>query len=545
MTTSSTARADASFQEQVHRQWRDWRAYLQAHLTMLEAQSAERQVAFERADALEEQIAQAQRSLALLPAGQRVLFDGIREERRQRTQEAVEAAAAANGQTRAADPDQIERQTLELLLAEAEGLAEGQDRVSGWGDVPLPGDGGAQWYRVNVQALLEAPSAAAYAVGQHNPDDTRRRIMLAGLIGVATVIFLVVWFLWPRGTPRQGGDENSAVLVNGTPTTTWSASSATLATQRGEAVVVDLAPVAGDAWPSVAKDAQTGFWREGAVAPVTVCIHGSLLADATSLRLAGGGEVPQRLYLLSPARGLEPDLLVEPCAGSSPPRYGTFQRLELPSVTAIGQTAVLADEARVSVEGITIVGPGEEPGLPAGTARIVVTVSGPSLDWPAYAPTLLLASGESIQSPEVLTTAQGAQLRYITPLPASELEVAWSLRSPDTGQSARWRMRLPAPPDRATVVRRAIAVPSVEVKLGQPSVLEITVTNRGGEPIQLTASDIVLTQGSQQLTVPDLAGLQRPLAGGERRVLELPLAESLRSSALTLTIGSARFAIEP
>lgn len=541
---TATARADASFQEQVHRQWRDWRAYLQAHLTLLEAQSAERQVAFERADALEEQIAQAQRSLALLPAGQRTIFDGIREERRQRTQEAAEAAAAANGQTRAVDPDQIERQTLELLLAEAEGLAEGQDRVAGWGDVPLPVDGGAQWYRVNVQALLEAPSAAAYAVGQSSVDDTRRRIMLAGLISVSTVIFLVVWFLWPRGDVRQADDVNSFVLVSGTPTTTWPVASATLITQAGEQVV-DLAPALGNTWPAVAKDAQTGFWRDGAVAPVTVCIPGPLLADATSLRLAGDGDVPERLYLLSAARGSGADLLVEPCAGSLPPRYGTFQRLEPRPITPLGQTATLAKDVQVTVGGIAIVGPGEEPGLPAGTARIVITVSSPPLDWPAYAPTLLLASGESIQSPEVLTTAEGAQFRYITPLPAGELEVAWSLRAPDSGLSARWRTRLPAPPDRATVVRQAIAVPSVAVQPGQPVKLAITVINRGGEPIQFTASDIVLAQGGQQLTVPDLAALQRPLAAGEQRVLELPLPENLHSSALTLTIGSARFAIEP
>lgn len=545
MTTSSIARADASFQEQVHRQWRDWRAYLQAHLTLLEAQSAERQNAFERADTLEEQIAQAQRSLAMLPAGQRALFDSIREERRQRTQEAAEAAAAGNGHSRAADPDQVERQTLHALLAEAEGLAEGQDRVAGWGDVPLPVDGGAQWYRVNVQALLEAPSAAAYAAGQLNVDDTRKRIMLAGLLGAATVIFLVVWFLWPRGDAPQIAGITPAVLVNGTPTAVWPATAATLTTQNGQQVAVDLAPAGAGAWPSADKNGQTGFWREGSAAPLTLCVPGGLLSDATTLRLVGGGEVPDRLYLLSTAHGSGSDLLVEPCNGAEQPRYGSFQRLDSPPVTAIGQTAVLADEVRVIVDGIELIGPGEEPDLPPATARIVVTVKAPALDWPAYAPTLLLASGESIQSPEVIATADGAQLRYLAPLPTEELEVAWSLRSPETGRSARWRTRLAAPPDRTTVVRQALAVPSVRAKPGHPATLEITVVNRASQPLQLTATDIVLVQGTQPITVPDLAGLQRPLAPGEQRFLELSLPENLRSSALTLIIGSARFAIEP
>ena len=101
MMVSPIARADAAFQEQVHAQWRDWCAYLRAHLTLLDAQAAERQGAFERADSLEEQAAQAERDLARLPAGQRALFDQIHETRRQQVlpRPRGRATTAGNGRS--------------------------------------------------------------------------------------------------------------------------------------------------------------------------------------------------------------------------------------------------------------------------------------------------------------------------------------------------------------------------------------------------------------------------------------------------------------
>jgi hypothetical protein len=142
MTVSPIARADAAFQEQVHAQWREWCAYLRAHLTLLDAQAAERQDAFERADSLEDQITQAERDLSGLGAGQRALFDQIRETRRQQVQIAAESAGqGTSGRERPIDPDVVDRQALVSLLAEAEGTATGGDRLSGWGDVPLMVDG--------------------------------------------------------------------------------------------------------------------------------------------------------------------------------------------------------------------------------------------------------------------------------------------------------------------------------------------------------------------------------------------------------------------
>jgi hypothetical protein len=546
MTSTSLARADASFQEQVHRQWRDWRAYLQAHLTLLEAQTAERQSAFEREDALEEQIGQAQRSLATLPAGQRALFDRLREERRQRMQEAAEASARTQSQTRATDFDQIERQTLTQLLAEAEGLADGPDRTIGWGDVPLQGDDGAQWYRVHVQALLEAPGAAAYASGRPEILDMRRRMMFAGLLSLAGLLFLGVWFLWPRSAARPPAVAEAAILVNDTPVEPWPVRAVTLTLRDGTLLDINLSPTESASWPTVADSAVAGFWRREAVAPIALCLPAALLSEAASLRLLSEAQMPERTYLLSAAQAGQSDLIVEACERGGARRFGTVQAVEMPPLKAIGEAVTIAKTVQITVTQIAIVGPGQEPDLPAGTARVIVTLMAPPIDWPTYAPTLLLASGEVLQSPEVHTTTDGVELRYVASLPTQELEVAWSIVAPASRTAARWRARLTPPPDRQMVVQAALAVRSIRVISTTTSVgIEITLLNQSSSPLLLHASDFTLTQGGQSVTIPDLARLQRPFDPGESRIIEIPLPTHDRASTLNLTIGSARYAIEP
>jgi len=553
MTVSLIARADAAFQEQVHAQWRDWSAYLRAHLTILEAQTAERQGAFERADSLEDQAAQAERDLARLPAGQRTLFDQIHETRRQQVQSAAETARQGNNsRRRPIDPDVVDRQALISLLAEAEGTATGADRLSGWGDVPLMVDGVVQWYRVNVPALTDAPNAAIYAAGRSDGSDIRRRIILSIALVVAMFLFLIVWFLWPR--ERHPAAPNEPLPEgNGAEITVWPVRALELTAANGESWTVPISTTHEAHWPEVAaaQDAPlVGYWRSSAFAPLVVCAPNKTLTSLTSIRLIGGGDVPDRVYAVVATRSSAADLVIEPChAGSDAAaltRYSTLQTIASVAAHRVGESASLDGGVHITVEAISIVGPGQDPTLPANMARVLVQVQAATIDWPAYAPTLLLASGQTVQSPEQIATTDGVELRYLIPLPASDLEVAWSITPPGTDQVLRWRATLVPPPSRDAVMRAALAVQEVKllpVTRGAGFVLRITLVNQGDQPLHLTRDDLALIQGTGRLTIPDLASLQTPLAPNETRALDLPLQDQSFSPPLILTIGAERFQI--
>ena len=555
MSLSPIARADAAFQEQIHAQWRDWRAYLRAHLTLLDAQSAERQGAFERADSLEDQAAQAQHDLGRLPAGQRALFDQIREARRQQAQIAAESTAQNSGsRLRLVDPDAVDRQVLLELLAEAEGTAAGAERQDGWGDVPLTVDGAVQWYRVNVAALLEAPTAATYAAGRADADDIRRRIVLSGALVVGMIIFLLVWFLWPRGPARLVALRDPVPTGNGAAIDVWLVRALQLTAANGEAWTVPISATREPRWPSseVASDAPlVGYWRATAFAPLVVCVPEKNLAGVTSIRLSSGGDVPDRIYAVSAAHNAAIDLVVEPCQPGSDTagltRYGSLKTTSSLKAIGVGESAALPGNAHVTVQAIDMIGPGQDPTLPPNTARVLVRVPAPNLDWPAFAPTLLLASGEAVQSPEQTTTADGVELRYLVPLPAADLSVAWSITLPGTNQVLRWRTTLAPPPGRDTVVRAALSVREVKALApehpGAGFVLRVTLANTSDQPLQLTRDDVTLTQGTSELTIPDLPGLRSPLAPDETRTLDLPLPDETLSSPLVLTVGASRFQI--
>lgn len=553
MTVSPIARADAAFQEQVHAQWRDWCAYLRAHLTLLDAQAAERQGAFERADSLEDQAAQAARELSQIPTAQHALFDQIRETRRQQVQVSAESARQGNsGRLRPIDPDVVDRQALLALLAEAEGTASDPGRVEGWGDVPLMVDGAVQWYRVNVAALTDVPSAANYAAGRADADDIRRRIMLSVALVLGMIIFLGLWFLWPRGRHPAVAHE-PVPTGNGAVIAAWPVRTLKLTAANGESWTVPISATHEAHWPEVAAvpDAPlVGSWRSTAFAPLAVCAPNKTLTGLTSIRVSGGGTIPDRVYSVVTTRSSTVDLIIEPCHAESDAaaltRYATLQTTASLAARKIGESVPLTDKARITVQAIAIVGPGQDPTLPANMARVLVQVQAPQLDWPAYAPTLLLANAQTVQSPEQIAMTDGVELRYLIPLPASDLDVAWSITPPGTDQVLRWRTTLAPPPSRAAVIDAALAVREVKVLPPEPGagvVLRITVANQGHQPLQLARNDLVLTQGTNQLAIPDLASLQTALAPGEVRTLDLPLPDQTFSPPLILTIGAERFQI--
>ena len=445
MTTSSIARADALFQEQIHAQWRDWRSYLKASLTLLEAQAAAAQPVFERAESREEQAAQAERNLTAIPQAQRMLFDRVREERRQQLQIAAETTRS-NGRRQAVDPDAIDRQALTALLEEAEGHAEGDERQAGWGDVPLLVDGAVQWYRVHVPTLLDVPGAAAYAAGNSGGLDLRRRIILSVALGIGALLFLAAWFLWPRGPARSVSAAEPLPVINGTPVPVWAVRSLTLIGSDGAQHEISLG-------------------KPRSAVPLVICIPAAQLQGTTEARLKGEGDTPERIYTLTSAGNTPFDLRIEPCEGVStdhPALAGMLQRVEPLALAEIGAPVTLSEGTSITVQEITIVGLGQDATLPTDAVRVIVRLQAPVLDWPTYAPTLLLADGTVVQSPEQAPIAGGVELRYLVPLPAGELDLAWQVQ-PQSGIVMRWRVTLNPPPDRALVLRKALEIQHAEL----------------------------------------------------------------------------------
>jgi hypothetical protein len=530
MTTSTIARADALFQEQIHAQWRDWRSYLKASLLLLEAQAAASQPVFERAESHEQQAKQAERDLAAIPQAQRMLFDRVREERRQQLQVAAETNRSS-GRRQAVDPDAIDRQALTALLEEAEGHAEGDERQASWGDVPLLVDGAVQWYRVHVPTLLDVPGAAAYAAGGSDGLDLRRRIVLSIALGAGALLFLLVWFLWPHSPARPTSASEPLPVINGTRVPVWTVRSLTLASSDGaqQAIALDKPRLA---------------------VPLVICVPAAQLQSAAEARLRGDGDTPERVYTLSPASIDRADLRIEPCEGIStehPALAGMLQRIEPLPLAEIGVPVALSEDTSITLQAISIVGPGQDGTLPPDSARIIIRIAAPNLDWPTYAPTLLQADGTVVQSPEQVSIEDGIELRYLVPLPAGELELAWQLTLPQSGAVMRWRATLSPPPDRALVLRKALEAQRVELANaeGNSFALQLMLRNSGDGLLTLSRDDLALKRGSEVLPLPDLPELHAPLAPGEARTLTIPLPEIADGAPLVLSVGSYRWQIAP
>jgi hypothetical protein len=547
MTTSSLARAEAVFQEQIHAQWRDWRTYLRARLTLLDVETSSHQAAFERDEAREVEATEARRALAALPPALRGLFDDVREARRQQLLATLESSeGSARAQLR--DLDEIDRQALSVLLAEAEGTADGGERTPDWGDVPLRLDGAIQWYRVHVPTLLGAPGAAAYAAATSASDDLRRRLIVAALLSVGALLFLAVWFLWPRSTPpsRQAVTQPTG---NGTSVSIWPIRVVRLTSSDGTFSTLSVSSTVQLGWPDASDTEGTpiAFWRENILVPLHLCLPPARLASLTGVTLISGGELPDRAYRLSTTRGNTADLVIAPCDAGDAARalYGTLESASLPAALAVGDSVTVGERITITVSDLALVGPGEDPGLPANTARVIVRLRAPPLDWPSYAPTLLLDTGQSLTSPEQTATSDGVELRYLVPLPGGELQAVWSITPPESLESYRWRTTFPPPPSRTEVLRASLTARDLQIdaRPGAGYELSLTLVNEGALPLLIQSSDLLLTQGTSQLAAPDLAELRQPLEPGATRRVTIPLDLSDTSEPLIVTVGAQRFQI--
>lgn len=543
MSISPLERAGAALQEEVHGQWRDWTRYLQAHLTLLDARAAERHVIFERDATLEEKVRAARSALATMPQARRSLFDQLREERRQAVQGAREVAASREGDGRPLDPDAVERQALQALLLEAEGAGD----TSGWGVVPIREGASVTWYEVNVATLRAAPNAATYALGAPEGGSMRTRYVLAGLLVAGGVLFLLVWLLWPRGTTGRGNDAPPPALANGVALAPWPVVGLAVTAPGRDTITLSVIRHQGQATADTAGS-RVAIWYPEHLAPLRLCLPADVLAQADELTLLSGEGQPDRRYTLAPEGVSSADLRLEPCSGNAKPRVATLQEIHTLTDANLDETRSLANGTNVVLTDAQIIGPGDDPTLPTGQARVTLSAETTITDWAAYAPTLLLAGGQELLPAEPPgREGNVTTLRYLIPLPTVDTAIVWSLTPPETGRPVRWRTTLATPPARPAVVRDALTVTNVVPEL-RDSTLNLTITVRNARrlPFVLTPADFQLTRGSTTeplaLAIPEPAVLAAPLAPGATRTLVLtaPIRGALTDSLL-LTVGAARF----
>ena len=82
-------------QVEIEAWWRDWCAYLESHLAVLDARLAGDRAVFERDDATAQQRTLAQQRLQAIAATRRSVFDRVRESLRQAEQVRQESAGRA------------------------------------------------------------------------------------------------------------------------------------------------------------------------------------------------------------------------------------------------------------------------------------------------------------------------------------------------------------------------------------------------------------------------------------------------------------------
>lgn len=541
-TVTAEQRDEARFQEKVASSYHEWLAYLTAQLTLLDVQADQTRVAFERADAREDEERQARARLASLDPTQRALFDAVYEQERQEVQHQLEQEQRESGQSaRHIDPDEVGRLALLSLQNDAKGIGTEHGR----GLIPRGKPEEIKWYRVDVSTLTAAPNAATYAVGGDADSDRKRIVRTVGL-GVGAILLLLVWMLLPRGAANEVPKETLFVTANGATVSPWTIPMLSLAAGDVPAGAFAVEPVSSEEWPSVDGTAPRAFWRAGSLMPIRICVPAGALSDATTLQLPGVGELPARAFALGERGGGGADLVVEPCERGSkvPARYGTLREVAPSHTFAVGETAPLADDEEVTVTAFALTGAGADPALPANQSRVVIEVETPQAqDWPALTPTLLLPNGMRLLASETIATEQGVELRYLVPQPNRPLDVVWSL-TPDSAQpSLRWRATLEPPPTRDAVLRAALDVRAVSAARGNaPGTydVQLTVANRSPSPLILTPDDISLSAQDRLLAAPDQAALRGSLAPGEERTLELVAPAQNR---LILRIGTARYAI--
>lgn len=525
--SSTDAREEARYRQDVLASYRAWLAYLEAQQTLL-AVSSEAQASgdpFEGLSGAQERAEAAKQRVAALPADRRALFDVVVETERQRIQRALDAAAPVRGGTvKRADPDEVARQALTRLHEEARGLHRADRR----GMLPRGKPDALKWLAIDLTDLTQAPpSATDYQLAADRQVNRRSLIVNLGLAALALLAIPVVLFLL-----RQPGPSSAALRLptgNGAPLTPWPVR--TVSVPAGDWTL----PVqAVDAlWPAAC--ANGACWQEGSFRPLRLCLPTDRLVDLTALRLQSTDELPARIFTLGAADGQNPDLIVSTCDGEvdRAPLAGRLQALEPAPELAPGAEA--PQGFRVSA--ITARGRGEDSTIADGSLQLTVIVHDPDTtrDWGALAPTILLADGSTASPSGTTRDGETRQIAYLVADQTEPFDVRWQVTLAD--QVVRYRATLEPPPARDTVLRTWLRVNDLAATPSQQTMaVRLTLHNTATAPLVVEQANLGFQTSASRRAVAAPA-LRQPLAPDERRVitLDLPLETGV------LAIGPFRF----
>jgi len=528
--SSIDQREEARYRQDVLVSYRAWLAYLEAQQTLLAA-AAESQSGldpFEGLSPTQERAEAARRRLAALPADKRELFDAIYEQDRQQIQRQLDAEAQVRGGTvKRADPDEVARRALTHLHEEARGLHRDDRR----GLVPRGKPDAVKWLALDLTEIEQAPPSEVDYQLASGRRVARRGVILNvvfALLALVAIPALIILLQQPdQQTTMSGAPTGNGETLSPWPVVAVSAGDWTLTMQRVET-----------GWPQACASAEAahGCWLAGSFRPIELCLPAERLAGLASLRLVTTNRLPTRVFVLSPERAADTDLVISACAGQddeAAPRFGRLQTVEAAADLDPGTPAPNG----FVVTSVTAHGRGEDPTLPEGRLVLSVTVedADQARDWVALAPTVLLADGSTALPSE--TERSGTMLRfdYLIADQTAPFDTVWQVTGAD--QVVRYRVTLAPPPARDAVLRTALRVADLQVTPSQQTmVVRLTLQNAATSPLVVTAADL----GFQTQTARrDVAApmLQQPLAPGERRpvTLDLPLESGV------LSIGPFRY----
>jgi hypothetical protein len=510
--------------------WQDWLLFLQQQQALRELRATAGQqdsTSVTYADSLAARQETIQTTLTSIPAVRRQVFTAVLNRTRQQVEREAEAATPST----LPDPDAVEGITLELLLREAQGTDS-----DGLGVVYLSSDPGVRPIEVDTQLLASLPTRAQYQA-------LRPQRVGGGQIVLAWVLTLVMlgWLGWWFGLRERGGTATAVtsappVQVNGQAVTGWTPGMLTFTQPDGTTATLSVVPT-----DQPTPDAPYAVWQTASSWPLALCTSAALDGVQT-LTLSGSGDTPTRHYTRQP-EAASPDLLLATCGGRDAPVPFVLADLTPVRSHPVGEPVSVAGQA-LSVLSMTLTADGSPAAADeAGQATLTVSVSAPlEWDWTALTPVLRLPSGETLAGERTGTT-----FRYLVSLPAGPLEVGWEITDPTSGQLVRWRTTLEPPADRQVLVRQQLTVTDAQAEAlpGGGVRLRVVLVNGGNQALTLTPADVTITVGEARLEVPALSALQTPLAGGERRPLDLTLPDVPDGATVVVQIGGMQVQLAP
>ena len=526
--SSSDAREEARYRQDVLASYRAWIAYLEAQQTLL-AVSSETQAGsdpFEGLSSAQERAEAAKQRIASLPAEKRELFDFVCEAERQRIQRELDAEAPVRGGTvKRADPDEVARRALTRLHEEARGLHRADRR----GMLPRGKPDALKWLAIDLSDLTQAPpSETDYRLAAGR--EVNRRSLIVNLSMAAAAVVAIALLALLAQQPGQTAASVSLPTGNGDALTPWPVTAIRPVDEDWALSVQGVdAP-----WPAAC--AGSACWQEGSFRPLQLCLPAEHLANLSELRVQSAEGLPSRIFALGATDGGEADLVVSPCADDPSevaPLAGQLLAVEPAPELAPGAEA--PQGFRVSA--ITTRGRGEDPTIADGYLQLTVVVHDPDAnrDWGALAPTVLLADGSTASPSGTAQDGEAHRLNYLIADQTEPFDVRWQVTLAD--QVVRYRATLEPPPTRDMVLRTWLRVEDLTVAPSQQTmVVRLTLHNTATSPLLVEQADLGFQTTASRRAVAASA-LRQPLAPDERRVitLDLPLETG------TLEIGPHRY----